>query len=86
MAHEKTTAHQKIILRAFLQGVGEERPKECRKCKTPTICEKLIPDGVKTLVIWVCPKSVCHRPALTKKAPVIRHRKTIPVTQTGIQR
>jgi hypothetical protein len=46
----------------------------------------LIPDGVKTLVIWVCPKSVCHRPALTKKAPVIRHRKTIPVTQTGIQR
>lgn len=87
MTHEKTASPQAPILMGFLQEAGEQRPKECKKCKTPTICEKLIPKGTKTFVcIWFCPKQTWPRRASAKKSPPRRSRRSIPVTQTGIQR
>lgn len=76
------------ILRAFIQEEGQQRPKACRKCTTPTICEKFIPKGRGTrkvsMRIWVCPKQAWPRLALAKKRLPRRSQRSIPVTQTGI--
>jgi len=47
---KKTTSYQPVF--------PEQYPKECYRCKIPTVCEKFVVEGGKAdTCIFVCPKS-----------------------------
>lgn len=57
---EKTTSYQPVF--------PEQYPKKCHRCKTPTVCEKLVIRGQKEdACIFICPKDAWPRPAKTKR-------------------